>query len=98
MDLERDRRTSRHQLRDGVAPRTGEKTANYFRRRGETGGGARRFGGLFGGAKRRASALGNGGIMGAIRAETPEDIPAIHYIHTAAFGRPNEADLVDALR
>src|SRR5262249_39338392 len=30
--------------------------------------------------------------------ETPEDIPAIHHIHTAAFGRPNEADLVDVLR
>lgn len=36
--------------------------------------------------------------MLTIRCETPEDIPAIHHIHTAAFGRPNEADLVDALR
>src|SRR5215831_14354547 len=36
--------------------------------------------------------------MLTIRAETPEDIPAIYHIHTAAFGRPNEADLVDALR
>jgi putative acetyltransferase len=36
--------------------------------------------------------------MLTLRAETPEDIPAIHHIHTAAFGRPNEADLVDALR
>jgi putative acetyltransferase len=36
--------------------------------------------------------------MLTLRAETPEDIPAIHYIHTLAFGRPNEADLVDALR
>src|SRR5262245_49206861 len=33
-----------------------------------------------------------------IRAETTEDIPVIHHIHTAAFGRPNEADLVDRLR
>jgi putative acetyltransferase len=39
-----------------------------------------------------------GGIMCTIRAETPEDIPAIHHINTATFGRPNEADLVDALR
>src|SRR5215510_15590554 len=36
--------------------------------------------------------------MLTIRAEKPEDIPAIHHINTAAFGRPNEADLVDALR
>src|SRR5262245_32434944 len=36
--------------------------------------------------------------MCTIRHETPEDIPAIHHIHTAAFGRPNEADLVDTLR
>jgi putative acetyltransferase len=36
--------------------------------------------------------------MLTIRDETPEDISAIHSIHTAAFGRPNEADLVDALR
>ena len=36
--------------------------------------------------------------MLTLRCETPEDIPAIHHIHTAAFGRPNEADLVDALR
>src|SRR5215471_18873826 len=33
-----------------------------------------------------------------VRGETPENIPAIHHIHTAAFGRPNEADLVDVLR
>jgi putative acetyltransferase len=33
-----------------------------------------------------------------LRGETPEDIPAIHHIHTAAFRQPNEADLVDALR
>jgi putative acetyltransferase len=33
-----------------------------------------------------------------IRGETPEDISAIHQIHTLAFGRPQEADLVDALR
>ena len=36
--------------------------------------------------------------MLTLRGETPEDIPAIHHIHTAAFGRPNEAALVDALR
>jgi putative acetyltransferase len=36
--------------------------------------------------------------MLTIRVEKPEDIPAIHHINTAAFGRPNEADLVDALR
>src|SRR5215813_5599570 len=36
--------------------------------------------------------------MLTIRAETPKDIPAIYHIHTAAFGRPNEAALVDALR
>jgi putative acetyltransferase len=36
--------------------------------------------------------------MCTIRCETPGDIPAIHHIHTAAFERPNEADLVDALR
>jgi putative acetyltransferase len=36
--------------------------------------------------------------MCTIRCETPDDIPAIHHIHTAAFGRPNEAALVDALR
>ncbi|MCC3772047.1 GNAT family N-acetyltransferase [Streptomyces sp. UNOC14_S4] len=32
------------------------------------------------------------------RAETTADIPTIHDIVTAAFGRPDEADLVDALR
>ena len=36
--------------------------------------------------------------MLTIRAEIPEDIPAIHHVHTLAFGQPNEADLVDALR
>ena len=36
--------------------------------------------------------------MLTIRAEKPEDIPAIHYINTAAFGQAHEADLVDALR
>ena len=36
--------------------------------------------------------------MLTIRAEQPDDLPAIHHIHTAAFGRPNEADLVNALR
>src|SRR5262245_52243646 len=36
--------------------------------------------------------------MLTLRCETPEDIPAIHNINTAAFGQANEADLVDALR
>jgi putative acetyltransferase len=36
--------------------------------------------------------------MITLRSESPEDIPAIHHIHTAAFERPNEAELVDALR
>lgn len=33
-----------------------------------------------------------------IRPETPEDIEAIGLVETAAFGRPNEALLVDKLR
>jgi putative acetyltransferase len=33
-----------------------------------------------------------------MRRETPDDIPAIQHIHTAAFGRRHEANLVDALR
>jgi putative acetyltransferase len=33
-----------------------------------------------------------------LRAERPADAAAIHRIHEAAFGRPGEADLVDALR
>ncbi|WP_436838643.1 GNAT family N-acetyltransferase [Nocardia nova] len=32
------------------------------------------------------------------RAETAADIPAVHAINTAAFDRPDEADLVEALR
>jgi putative acetyltransferase len=36
--------------------------------------------------------------MLTLRGETPEDIPIIHHINTAAFGQANEADLVDALR
>jgi len=36
--------------------------------------------------------------MLTIRGETPEDYSAIHHINTVAFGRPNEADLVNALR
>jgi putative acetyltransferase len=36
--------------------------------------------------------------MLTIRHETPDDIPAIRHIHSMAFGRPSEADLVDALR
>lgn len=33
-----------------------------------------------------------------IRHETPEDLPGIHRVNELAFGRPEEADLVDALR
>jgi putative acetyltransferase len=33
-----------------------------------------------------------------IRLEKPEDIPAIRIVNELAFGRPAEADLVDALR
>jgi putative acetyltransferase len=33
-----------------------------------------------------------------VRPEGSMDIAAIHHVHTLAFGRPNEADLVDALR
>jgi putative acetyltransferase len=36
--------------------------------------------------------------MHTIRAEKAEDHTAIHALHTAAFGQPNEAVLVDALR
>jgi DNA-binding NarL/FixJ family response regulator len=36
--------------------------------------------------------------MFAIRFETAEDIPAIHQVNELAFGRVNEADLVDKLR
>jgi putative acetyltransferase len=36
--------------------------------------------------------------MRFIRREQPEDIAAIHEVHELAFGRPAEADLVDALR
>ncbi|MDQ0466094.1 putative acetyltransferase [Caulobacter ginsengisoli] len=33
-----------------------------------------------------------------IRPAVPSDWPAIHAVETAAFGRPDEADLVEALR
>ncbi len=33
-----------------------------------------------------------------IRQETPADIPAVHSVEVAAFGRPAEADLVDLCR
>jgi putative acetyltransferase len=33
-----------------------------------------------------------------VRPEKPEDIPAIRIVNERAFGRPAEADLVDALR
>ncbi len=36
--------------------------------------------------------------MLSIRDEKPEDHLAIHAVHTAAFGRAQEGDLVDALR
>ncbi len=36
--------------------------------------------------------------MISIRPENAQDIAAIHEVNTAAFGRPGEADLVDALR
>ncbi len=40
----------------------------------------------------------NSSIDWRTRAETDADIPAIHVINQAAFDRPDEADLVDALR
>ncbi len=33
-----------------------------------------------------------------IRPETSNDIPAVRLVHEAAFGRPDEADIVDRLR
>lgn len=36
--------------------------------------------------------------MVAIRPEQPEDMADIHRVNAAAFGQPQEADLVDALR
>jgi putative acetyltransferase len=36
--------------------------------------------------------------MLTLRSEKPEDYAAIRHVHTLAFGRPQEADLVDALR
>jgi putative acetyltransferase len=36
--------------------------------------------------------------MPFIRGERPEDIATIHEVHELAFGRPDEADLVDILR
>lgn len=36
--------------------------------------------------------------MFTIRAETPEDAPAVRRVNELAFGRPSEANLVDALR
>ena len=36
--------------------------------------------------------------MVSIREERPEDIATIHDVESLAFGRENEADLVDALR
>ncbi len=37
-------------------------------------------------------------LMPEIRPERPADRAAIHRVHSAAFGRPDEADLVDNLR
>jgi putative acetyltransferase len=36
--------------------------------------------------------------MTVVREERPEDIAAIHHVNEQAFGRPDEADLVDKLR
>lgn len=36
--------------------------------------------------------------MITIRAETAGDVPAVRRVNVSAFGRPEEADLVDALR
>lgn len=36
--------------------------------------------------------------MITVRAEAAADIPAVHRVNELAFGRPDEADLVDALR
>ena len=36
--------------------------------------------------------------MIGIRSETPSDVAAIHRVHVEAFGQPDEAGLVDALR
>ena len=36
--------------------------------------------------------------MITVRAETAEDVPAVRRVNELAFGQPNEADLVDALR
>jgi putative acetyltransferase len=36
--------------------------------------------------------------MISVRSERPEDRAAIRRVHEAAFGQPDEADLVDALR
>ena len=36
--------------------------------------------------------------MITVRAEAAADIPAVHRVNELAFGRPGEADLVDALR
>ena len=36
--------------------------------------------------------------MIGIRSETPSDVAAIRRVHVEAFGQPDEADLVDALR
>ena len=33
-----------------------------------------------------------------VRPEAPADAPAIRHVHEAAFGRPDEADVVDRLR
>jgi len=36
--------------------------------------------------------------MVVVRREEPRDIPAVRYVNERAFGRPAEANLVDALR
>ena len=36
--------------------------------------------------------------MALVRRERPADLAAVRQVHEQAFGRSNEADLVDALR
>jgi putative acetyltransferase len=36
--------------------------------------------------------------VSSVRVEGPDDHAAVHEVHVAAFGRPVEADLLDALR
>jgi putative acetyltransferase len=47
---------------------------------------------------RRRAATEPGGSVFTIRDEAPGDRPVVHQVESAAFGQPDEADLVDALR